>query len=115
MKPEEFSAVLEARIADLRKRLESKNSEYARGGDKLHNFKRAGARRNTTPEDALLGMNVKHEQSIQDLVDDLKLGIVAPLEVWEEKIGDNTAYLQLLYALVLERTSQPLGGSNGAL
>lgn len=80
----------------------AKSKEYARG-DTLSNFKKAGAARNTTPEDALLGMCVKHDISIEDLAADLKNGINRPKEMWEEKIGDAINYRLLLKALIWDR------------
>ena len=84
-----------------------KHEEYTRGNDKLHNFKRAADTKQTTPEDALLGMMNKHTVSIYDMVDDLTLlGREHSLKVWDEKIGDNINYLKLLRALIEERYNE---------
>ena len=80
----------------------SKNDEYARE-DALSNFKKAGNAKNCTPEDALIGMLVKHWVSIVDIVADLDQGKVAPLELWQEKCGDLRVYGLLLEALATER------------
>ncbi len=81
-----------------------KHEEYTRGDDKLHNFKRAADTKQTTPEDALLGMMNKHIVSVYDMVDDLTLlGREHPLKSWDEKIGDAINYLKLLRALIEER------------
>jgi hypothetical protein len=80
-----------------------KNTEYARGGDKLSNFKKASGRLGTTPESALLGMETKHSISIVDLIQDLDKGIHHPMSIWEEKIGDELNYMFLLRGLLAER------------
>ena len=80
-----------------------KHADYSRNGDKLHNFKRAAVRRSTIPEDALMGMAEKHFVSIEDMVDDLVLGIEHPLEKWDEKLCDAVNYYKLLRALLEER------------
>ena len=78
-----------------------KNLEYSRGGDKLHNFKRAGDMLGVTPEKALVGMFAKHLVSILDMVDDLP--VLPDKEIMEEKITDSINYLLLLEALIKER------------
>lgn len=99
----DFEKVLEKRIELTRKVLASKNKEYARGDDKLHNFKRGSARLKETPERYLMELNEKHLCSIMDMIDDLDKGQCANMAVWEEKIGDAVNYLILLEALLVER------------
>ena len=103
MKNIEFEKLLEERINMTRKVLASKNAEYASDDDKLHNFKRAAAMLNCTPERALVGMKAKHDVSILDIVDKLSKGELPSKEVLEEKIGDSINYLILLEALIKER------------
>ena len=83
--------------------LGAKNVEYSRNGDKLHNFKVAARMRNNTPEDALIGMWIKHIISILDIVDDINRGETPVFEMVEEKITDSINYLLLLEALFEER------------
>lgn len=93
----------------------AKNKEYARGKDKLHNFKRTGERRRKSPEEALAGMQEKHRTSIDDMVQDLeeRFKTEGPnfkitkkeLAIWEEKLRDDINYDLLLWALLNERVS----------
>jgi len=90
--------------------LEKKNVEYSRDEDKLHNFKRAammlqGPRFGCEPEDALVGMWVKHITSIMDMVDDLP--DLPTFSILREKITDAINYLVLLEALFVERMDGP--------
>ncbi len=118
MRHEQFEKILEERLTLTRKILASKNAEYSSGTDKLHNFKRAGAMEQCSPEKALVGMWTKHIISLLDIVDEIerKCGINARcfpsfnpdeyIEMVEEKIGDAINYLILLEALIKERKTE---------
>jgi len=99
----DFESVFDARVELCRSILLQKNAEYAREGDKLHNFKLAAHMEGTSPEQALRGMLLKHWQSLRDLCNDLDKGQFHPIALWEEKIGDALNYLFILDALVKER------------
>lgn len=99
----EFEQILEVRIAEIRRVLGLKASEYVRNDDRLSNFKRAAAMLQTSPEAALMGMLSKHLVSIMDMVDDISVEIGHGKEMWNEKIGDAINYLVLLDALLQER------------
>jgi len=115
MKHEEFNKLLEKILHRTTSVLASKSAEYSSDSDKLHNFKRAGAMEQCSPEKALVGMWTKHIVSILDIVDEVeyKCGTNArcfpaldPDEfvgALEEKIGDAINYLILLEALIKER------------
>ena len=98
----DFDLLLESRIRKIKSTLASKAGEYATD-DCLHNFKRSGAIRGSTPEEALVGMWVKHVTSLLDIVDDVEDGCLASAAMVDEKIGDCLCYLILLEALLLER------------
>jgi hypothetical protein len=87
--------------------LGSKNAEYSRNNDKLHNFKVAGRIGGVTPEFALIGMFMKHLVSIFDIVNDLNTGTLPNKSILEEKITDTLNYLVLLEALITERYQNP--------
>ena len=97
-----FNEVFEIMIGKCRDLLVAKNAEYARGDDKLHNFKKA-AGFGGTQETALGGMMLKHTVSIYDMIDDVGEANCASTEKWEEKIMDHINYLLLLYAMIVER------------
>lgn len=79
---------------------------YAKNDDAFHNFNVAARKRNTTPEDALMGMKVKHTVSIDDIVEGVKSGELPELSVLEEKIKDEINYLLLLYGMITERITK---------
>lgn len=99
----EFEKIFAARCERSSRVLCAKNVDYARGGDKLHNFKQAAEMDGVTPEQAAKGMLLKHWQSLRDLLDDMDRSIYLPLAVWQEKLDDAGNYLTLIEALVHER------------
>jgi hypothetical protein len=81
----------------------SKNVEYSRNNDKLHNFKVAGRIGGVTPEFALIGMFMKHLVSVFDIVNDLDDNRLPEEAILQEKITDTINYLVLLEGLITER------------
>ena len=100
-----FNDLARKRINQCYKTLDQKGEEYSRDGDRLWNFKRAGAKIRKTPAQALMGMKVKHDVSIDDMVDMLDIGVVPSKEAVAEKIGDSINYLLLLEGLIEEARS----------
>lgn len=97
-----FNEIVEGQCAHIKSVLASKGKEYSRG-DRLSNFKTGGRIINDTPEHALMGMKLKHDVSVIDIVDDLEQGNLPTYGVLSEKIGDSINYLILLKALIIER------------
>lgn len=103
MKLERFNNVVRNRVASCVALLVPKGEEYTRGGDRLHNFKRAGRVEDESPERALRGMDLKHRVSLMDIVDDLDKGILPSQKTLDEKMDDSHNYLLLLEGLIVER------------
>lgn len=103
MTPERFKYLHEQLMEHCSDTLIAKNEEYSRNGDRLWNFKRAAIIRGVDPECALMGMKVKHDVSVDDLVDNAIKGKLPTEEVLLEKIGDSINYLALLFGLIMER------------
>jgi len=102
MNSKDFDAVVEQRLEKIRALLIRKGAEYAYGGDRLSNFKRAAAVQQCTPERALVGMLTKHIVSILDIIDNIETKCPS-IDLTEEKIGDYVNYGILLEALIKER------------
>lgn len=103
MKPERFDEIVENRLKHCKDVLSWKNEEYSSDTDRLHNFKVAAAMDETTPENALWGMYLKHLVSVRDIVKNIESGVPSHVTV-AEKIGDSINYMLLLEALLAERT-----------
>ncbi len=100
MTPQDFDKLLAARLDKIKAVLSSKATEYAHGNDRLHNFQVAARIDDTTPEQALWGMLLKHLVSVSDLV---KGRLQPTRSMVNEKIGDTVNYLILLEAIFAER------------
>lgn len=99
MRNERFEQVVRERLEKIQKVLGFKAEDYAKGADRLHNFKVAAQARGITPLQALDGMMLKHEVCFIDLV----TGATKPTkEFVDEKIGDFINYLILAEALLVE-------------
>lgn len=102
-----FDAVVESRLDSIRRVLAGKAKEYATGADRFHNFNLAARIANTTPESALMGMRLKHEVSVMDLVE---IASSRPGDLTEamvdEKIGDDINYLILLEGMLKKRIAE---------
>jgi hypothetical protein len=99
----DFDTLVTQRMAHCLQILTGKEQEYARGDDRLHNFKRAAAFDNDTPERALWGMWKKHIVSVADMIDDIEHGKLPSQERVDEKLTDMINYTLLLEGLLLER------------
>ena len=103
----EFDAVVEEQYQQSKKTLMKKADEYAQGDDRFHNFNRAAAMLNVTPEQALVGMLAKHLVSILDMVDtESSSSFGYSTSLIHEKIGDAIAYLLLLKGMMLEKSDK---------
>ena len=103
MEVAQFNKLIEEQIEDIRTRSGSKNAEYARGGDKLYNFKRAASVMGVSVEEAHWGMFMKHFISTQDIVEDIEDNKYSTRELIDEKIGDAIVYLILLKAILIDQ------------
>ena len=103
MTPQEFETVFFDRFVRSHEVLCSKAREYARGEDRLSNFKTAAAFQGCTPERALWGMICKHLVALSDFMNMLDAGESVSESWWEEKLGDAVNYLILLDGLLCER------------
>lgn len=108
MTSQDFTQVVKSRLGKIEATLIAKADEYARG-DRLSNFKKIAAFRGVTPEDACMGLVIKHVAALDDFIADLGEGTMQPYARWDEKLGDIMAYMVLLDALIQERVGQPLG------
>ena len=100
MIPQDFDEMVVERCNKIKNTLTSKAAEYAFNNDRLHNFKVAGQLADTSPEQALWGMAMKHLVSVTDLING---NLENSRKIVDEKLGDMINYLILLEA-VLEDT-----------
>lgn len=98
---QDFDKLVQERCDAIKETLANKAFEYATEKSRFHNFEVAARKRNTTPEEALMGMKVKHDVSVDDLVEWAKN---SPEKlnghIINEKVGDSINYLVLLEGLL---------------
>lgn len=82
-----------------REMLIHKAGEYATEEDRLSNFKRAAGLRATNPADSLMGMLVKHFESVSDMA---RAPHGYTMERWDEKLRDIRNYTYLLKAVLID-------------
>lgn len=99
MRKEVFDLVVDMFQENITDVLRAKGEEYSSDTDRLHNFKVAARKSGMSPCHALLGMDMKHQVSIEDMVDGR---LTVTLERVKEKVGDHINYMILLAALLLE-------------
>ena len=101
MTGEQFDLLVKERCEKIVSILSVKGKEYRRYDNPFHNFDRIADRRKQEPATALYGAYMKHEQSINDIVDDLENeGTIPSKALLEEKIGDAINYLILLEGII---------------
>lgn len=111
MNSKDFNELVEARCSKIKATLASKGKEYSTDDDKLHNFNKAGIRSGQSREKALMGMKLKHEISIDDIILNLDKGRIPTIEVIDEKIGDIINYFVLLEACLVDRIMKEIQDS----
>jgi len=104
----DFNNVLDNRIELMQETLRNKGKEYQSSAkdEILHNFKTAARIIETTPEEALDGMMMKHYVSYRDMLANIKEGKIPTKEHVEEKIGDLINYFVLMEACIKERITE---------
>jgi len=100
---EDFDKYFDKIMERTKNVLKIKAKEYARGGDRMHNFNKASIKNQEIRERTLAGMRLKHEVSIDDMIDDIELGLTPSEPVVNEKFGDRLNYDILEEISILHR------------
>lgn len=99
---EYFDAMLKGAIEHIKRTLILKGDEYSTQSDRLHNFTRAAMKRAASDgklysrEESIVWMSLKHEVSIEDIIQKVKNGELVSNQMIEEKLGDKINYDILL-------------------
>ena len=103
MKSDKFYNLVEEILNRVETTLVKKGKEYSTEENKLHNFDRAAQMSDQSREKALLGMLLKHEVSIRDIVDKIDENRLPTIELLEEKLTDILSYYILLEASIKDK------------
>ena len=101
--PKYFDAIVESTLQQIKDTLITKGKEYRRNGDVFHNFNEGAKRTGKTPEQVLQGFMLKHEISVNDMVQDIALGVMPTAEAVNEKMNDILVYNLVLKGMLLNR------------
>jgi len=97
MTREDFNSIADKELEYIRSLLIKKQGEYNLTEDRFDSFKRGAAISNWTPEQVLLGYQLKHLESIIAMINSKEQ---FTLERWTEKLTDAVNYDILLLGLV---------------
>lgn len=99
----EFDKVVDDVVETIKISLKEKAKEYMRNNDPLHNFNVGARKKDCIREYIIEGMALKHEISIEDMLQDIDKGNIPSKELVAEKFKDSINYKILLKASILDR------------
>ena len=103
MNRQRFNEVVDQTLEQVTEVLIEKSKEYSRNENPFHNFDVGARKTGLIREKVLDGMALKHEISIDDIVNDIEKGELPSYDVINEKFGDAINYLILKKASIIDR------------
>lgn len=103
MKRERFNEIVDQTLGQVTEVLIEKSVEYSRNDNPFHNFDVGARKTGLIREKVLDGMALKHEISIDDIVNDIEEGKLPTYDLINEKFGDAINYLILKKASIIDR------------
>lgn len=98
-----FENEISSTLDRLKTLLIEKGEEYRRNNDPFHNFKIGAEITGKLPEEVLQGFLLKHLISVDDIRNDLKLGILPTKEKVNEKYDDILVCFLIEKTMILKR------------
>lgn len=106
MTEQRFEEIVEETLEQLRNTLITKGREYRRNGNPFHNFDSGANITGLLREEVLDGFKLKHEVSVNDIVNDLNKGILPSKETVNEKLGDILVYTIIKKISLIDRIEE---------
>ena len=103
MNEEAFEQHVEETLKQIRETLIIKGREYRRGDNPFHNFDEGKRLTGQIRERVIDGFALKHQISINDMVNDLEKGINPKKEVVDEKFNDFIIYQIIKKISILDK------------
>jgi hypothetical protein len=101
---------IDSRLESIKQVLSIKAKEYARNGDRLHNFN-VGAQLENVPRERILhNFWLKHYISYLDILNDIDDNKLPTESYVDEKLGDMINYLILQEASIKEKIRNQING-----
>lgn len=101
-----FEYQVEQTLDRIKELIIVKGKEYRRNNNPFHNFEQGALRKGVTRERILDGMLLKHEISIDDIIDDLDKNILPSKATVEEKFTDKLIYTIIQKISILDKIDQ---------
>jgi hypothetical protein len=103
MKQDKFDEIVKQTLNQASEVLLVKAKEYVRNDNPMHNFDEGARKKGIIREKVIDGFALKHEISIDDIVNDIESGKLPSYDMVNEKFGDAINYLILKKASILDR------------
>lgn len=102
-----FENVVNATLDKCKETLVIKAKEYRRNNNPFHNFERGAELSGFDDVQVLKGFLLKHEVSINDIINDYSVDGILPTEAMlDEKIGDILNYYLILKAMFIQKIEE---------
>jgi hypothetical protein len=103
MTEKEFDLLIYDTLDQIQKILIVKGKEYRRNNNPFHNFERGSSMTGKTREEIISFFKLKHDISVQDMINDLKVNKLPTIEVVDEKFNDILIYTLLQKASIIDK------------
>jgi hypothetical protein len=104
MTEERFEEIVEDTLAQIRETILIKGKEYRRNKDPFHNFNQGAKLTGNTKYEVLDGFKLKHDISVQDIINDYKKMTFSSKSIINEKMNDILIYTIVKKAMMLGDT-----------
>jgi hypothetical protein len=103
MTEKEFDLLIYDTLDQIQKILIVKGKEYRRNNNPFHNFERGSSITGKTREEIISFFKLKHDISVQDIINDLKVNKLPTIEAVDEKFNDILIYTLLQKASIIDK------------
>lgn len=97
--------LLSERLEMIKKSLLVKGKEYCRNEDRMHNFNVGSRMKDCQRERIIESFKLKHEISVQDMLNDIDNGLLPSIDTVSEKFGDIINYYILMEMSIKHKIS----------
>lgn len=108
MTKQEFNDYVEETLREIKDVLIVKGDEYIRGGNPFHNFDEGARITSEYRERVIDGFKLKHEISINDMVNDIEKGDIPNRGIVDEKFNDVLVYTIIKKISIIDRINTDL-------
>jgi hypothetical protein len=108
MNRQQFDEFVKQTLKQIETCLITKGKEYDRNDNPMHNFDKGEAKSGRIRERVIEAYSLKHEVSIDDMIDDLEKGVFPDQKAVDEKFIDHINYMILKKASIQDKLDKRL-------